>query len=74
LFQKVLNMNWLGSQGEKQAMEYSEVCAGKFHDYLVKEIADEIRLILKNDTLLESEAKKDGNIILPARKELISSN
>jgi len=50
-------MNWVNSQGEKQAVEYSEICDGKFYDYPVKEIADEIRLSLKNDALLESEAK-----------------
>ena len=51
-------MNWLDSAGATQAMEYSEVCDGFFHEHPVKEIADEIYLTLVWETLLESIARK----------------
>lgn len=65
-------MAWVDSKGNSHALEYAEICDGEFHDYPVKEIADEIRLNLTNPDLLESTARKNGKTILSAKRELIS--
>jgi len=65
-------MAWKDSAGDHHEMEYSEICDGKFHEYPVKEIADELCLRLKSESLLESIAKKGGKIVLSAKRELIT--
>ena len=65
---------WSDSEGNDHEMAYSEICDGEFHDYPFIEIADEICLSLKSDNLLESAAKKKGEIVLSAKRELISDS
>lgn len=67
-------MAWVDGQGGAHAMEYLEVCDGTFHDYPVKAIADEICLSLKSEVLLESVARKDGKVVLSAKRELLSDS
>ncbi len=67
-------MNWVDSQGNERAMDYSEVCDGNFHNYPVKAIADEICLTLRNSDLLESIAKKNDKIVMTATRELVSDH
>ena len=67
-------MAWVDSNDKSHAMEYAEICDGQFHDYHVKEIADEICLNLANESLLESTAKKGGNVVLSAKREVISNS
>ncbi len=70
----IFRMEWSDSEGKDHEMEYSEVCDGEFHEYPNTEIADEICLSLKHDDLLESSAKKNGEIVLSAKRELISDS
>ena len=65
-------MEWMDAEGIEQKMAYSEICDGKFHAYPNTEIADEICLSLKSDHLLESLAKKNGKIVLSAKRELLT--
>ncbi len=68
----IFKMVWRDVDGESHELAYSEVCDGKFHAYPHSDIADEICLRLKRDDLLTSSAKKNGEIVLSAERELIS--
>lgn len=70
----IFKMVWTDGEGKAHDMAYSEVCDGKFYDYPHTEIAYEICLGLKSDKLLESSAKKNGEIVLSAKRELISDS
>ena len=70
----IFKMAWTDGEGNDHEMAYSEVCDGEFHDYPSAEIADEICLSLKSDKLLESSAKKNGEIVLSAKRELVSDS
>ncbi|HKJ28051.1 MAG TPA: hypothetical protein VJ965_10460 [Anaerolineales bacterium] len=70
----MFNIAWVDDKGEAQAVSYAEVCDGEFHDYPVKQAADEICLSLKHAALLESEARKGGRVVLSAKRELVSED
>lgn len=62
-------MKWLDAQHQSHEMAYSEVLDGEFHPYLDSPLADQICLKLTRPDLLESIAKKAGQIVLSARRE-----
>ena len=67
-------MSWVDASDEKRFMEYTERCDGQFHKYPVKEIADEMRLTLTSPTILESESRKNGKLVMGAKRELLSKD
>ncbi|PCJ27099.1 MAG: hypothetical protein COA96_04070 [SAR86 cluster bacterium] len=70
----IFNMEWMDSKGESHNMSYSEICDGNFHELKDVPVADELRLTLKSNTLLESDARKNGVTVMSAQRELVTVN
>jgi hypothetical protein len=64
------NMDWMDGAGEPHTLSYSERCDGQFHPYPVEAVADELCLRL-TATALTSEARKGGQTVLSATRELV---
>lgn len=67
-------MDWVDAKDQAQHMAYSEICDGQFHPYTDAPIADEICLILKSDTVLESTARLASEVKLAATRTLVAGN
>jgi len=65
-------MNWTDHQNKNNHVEFTETCDGLFHELEDKTFADEICLLLRDDGVLASQAKKDGKLTLSATRELVS--
>lgn len=70
----LFRMIWTDTAGQEFDREYSERPDGKEHPYENKQMADAIRLTPISETILESEAIKDGRITMKARRELLDDS